>query len=533
MTTARTARAAWLAASALAAGCFKDDGLSPPASGGTSSGEPATTSTSVGEPSTGAVTTTSGEGSSGEPTTDPPAVCGNHVIEAPVEVCDDGNTIDSDACRADCTAAAECGDGVVWDGKEECDDGAGNHPTLPTACRPGCVLPKCGDGAIYVGALGPAIDVGGGPGTTVQSDDAPRAIGALADGTFRVLWRSDASADSIFVEALTADGQPSGAPVDMIAPFNGESRDPVLAVGSDGDVLVAWEVTNNTGDLRARASLDGVVQNLFAMHEGTGGIQESVSLGLADGGAAVAAFLGSFDGDTYRVYMRRFPAIAAPDQAPNEQVIGANMTGVASPPTVAMRPTGEFVVAWGEPSGLMTYRRFAADGAPVGAGATTELRVGGGNDGATMKQWTGAALRADASVAIVGVDAGGHLALQLFDGGDAPAGSVQVADTDARFYPYVDVAADAVGNLTVAWVGCGAPDEVAPNCSTLSQTAAVRWFFADLTPFAAPAQVFEKQAQLLTPVTPVGLAVAPGGGTAVTYVEGNRVYVRAAPAVCP
>jgi cysteine-rich repeat protein len=532
MATARSARAGWLAASVLAAACFKDDGLPPLESGGgTSTGGPLTSS-STAEPSSGPVTTTSGEGSSGEPTTDPPAVCGNNVIEAPVEVCDDGNTIDTDACRADCMSAASCGDGVVWEGKEECDAGAANHPTLPDACRPGCVLPKCGDGAIYVGALGPPIDIGGGPGTTVQSDDGPRAIGALADGTFSALWRSDADADQLFVQRLAADGQPTGVAEGVLAQFTTEVRDPVLAVAGDGDMIVAWEISSNNGDLRARTALDGGFQNLFTPHQVNGGIQDAISLGLADTGAAAAAFLGSTDGDTYRVYLRHFPAIADPGQAPGEQIISDHVTGVAHPPTVAMRSTGEFVVAWGEPAGLMTYRRFAADGAPVGSGATSELRVGGGNDGQTTKQWTGVALRADASVALVGVDVGGHLALQLFDAVDAPAGSVQVAETDARFFPYIDVAADAVGNLTVAWVACGAPGDVAPSCVTLQQVGAARWFYADLTPFGPQTQVFA-QMQLLAPATPIGLAVAPGGAAAVTWVEGNRAYVRVAPVSCP
>ena len=48
------------------------------------------------------------------------ASCGD--IGPRVEDCDDGNEVDTDDCRNDCTNAA-CGDGVVWAGVEECDDG--------------------------------------------------------------------------------------------------------------------------------------------------------------------------------------------------------------------------------------------------------------------------------------------------------------------------------------------------------------------------------------------------------------------------
>jgi cysteine-rich repeat protein len=49
------------------------------------------------------------------------AGCRNGIVEAG-EQCDDGNDIDTDACRNSC-AWATCGDGVVRTDVEECDDG--------------------------------------------------------------------------------------------------------------------------------------------------------------------------------------------------------------------------------------------------------------------------------------------------------------------------------------------------------------------------------------------------------------------------
>jgi cysteine-rich repeat protein len=59
--------------------------------------------------------------------------CGNGQVD-PNEVCDDGNRIDTDGCTATCQAA-ECGDGIVFDGVEECDLGAG--------CRDDCTMLPC------------------------------------------------------------------------------------------------------------------------------------------------------------------------------------------------------------------------------------------------------------------------------------------------------------------------------------------------------------------------------------------------------
>lgn len=48
-------------------------------------------------------------------------VCGNGVLD-PGEECDDGNAVNTDSCKTDCTFAI-CGDGYVCVGLEECDDG--------------------------------------------------------------------------------------------------------------------------------------------------------------------------------------------------------------------------------------------------------------------------------------------------------------------------------------------------------------------------------------------------------------------------
>ncbi len=59
------------------------------------------------------------------------------------EQCDDGNTASGDGCDANCTPTA-CGNGVVTTG-EECDDG--NHVN-GDACDNNCTTPRCGNGIV-------------------------------------------------------------------------------------------------------------------------------------------------------------------------------------------------------------------------------------------------------------------------------------------------------------------------------------------------------------------------------------------------
>ncbi len=76
-------------------------------------------------------------------------VCGDGHIDVygplRMELCDDGNAVNSDGCRNDCVVAT-CGDGVLESG-EQCDDG---NVTTSDACV-NCSDARCGDGVVRSG----------------------------------------------------------------------------------------------------------------------------------------------------------------------------------------------------------------------------------------------------------------------------------------------------------------------------------------------------------------------------------------------
>jgi len=84
-----------------------------------------------------------------------PAACGNGIVEAG-EQCDDGNAVNTDACRNGCILPL-CGDGIV-DSGEQCDDG---NAVNADACRNGCTLPFCGDGLVDSGESCDGANLGG------------------------------------------------------------------------------------------------------------------------------------------------------------------------------------------------------------------------------------------------------------------------------------------------------------------------------------------------------------------------------------
>ena len=86
----------------------------------------------------------------------PPSTCGDGILHQPDEECDDGNQDDTDACTSQCKNAT-CGDGFIQAGVEECDDantvnGDGCDESCkaenPTACGNGITedAEECDDG---------------------------------------------------------------------------------------------------------------------------------------------------------------------------------------------------------------------------------------------------------------------------------------------------------------------------------------------------------------------------------------------------
>ncbi len=73
-----------------------------------------------------------------------PVVCGDGHVNADVEDCDDGNTVDDgNGCTNSCRFNGTCGDSVVQAQSEACDRAA-----TPTTCDADCTLTVCGDATV-------------------------------------------------------------------------------------------------------------------------------------------------------------------------------------------------------------------------------------------------------------------------------------------------------------------------------------------------------------------------------------------------
>jgi len=74
--------------------------------------------------------------------------CGDGKVQSALnEQCDDGNRDPNDDCDNRCwwTQLAECGDGIIDAGLEQCDEGTGNASVENGLCNDNCTYLRCGD----------------------------------------------------------------------------------------------------------------------------------------------------------------------------------------------------------------------------------------------------------------------------------------------------------------------------------------------------------------------------------------------------
>jgi len=156
-------------------------------------------------------------------------ICGNNVTEAPEE-CDDGNLIDQDLCRANCTDA-RCGDGVTAIGWEICDDGNTDNTD---ECTEDCHLPRCGDGYVY------AVDEDCDDGNREDGDECPSSC-VFGDGTTGTSEANDdgATDSSGMMDSSTGEEDPLPSHLCPVIDFFGEPE--VLATSAVDHLLVSGD----------------------------------------------------------------------------------------------------------------------------------------------------------------------------------------------------------------------------------------------------------------------------------------------------
>lgn len=189
------------------------------------------------------------------------ATCGDQLVQAGVEGCDDGG--ESPMCDADCTLA-ECGDGTVnMVADEVCDDGGESD-----VCTSECTLSACGDGIVNASAQEECDDgnVVDGDGCSAVCLGEKVEIGSIVLGGTSFA-EVQAALDAMAVDYTIQDQMfvpPDAGDVIILASDGGLEDDPdynahlnagkhLLAIGGSSTVQYAAFIqkyfqTDNTSD---------------------------------------------------------------------------------------------------------------------------------------------------------------------------------------------------------------------------------------------------------------------------------------------
>lgn len=246
---------------------------------------------------------------------------------------------------------------------------------------------------------------------------------------------------------------------------------PSVAVAPDGSSVIAWNSWMQDGDLEGvyaqRYDADGTaVGGEFPVNTSTAGSQQNPSVAIDDGGNFVIAWQTQHVyTTTFSIYAQRFDfnGVKQGSEFRVDAFMGADMVN----PSVAMAPTGEFVIAFEAQGGFdgngagIYARRYDAGG--VGQGGGFKVNTYATND----QRFPSVAMDALGNFAVVwdsiGQDGSGSgIYGQLYDGSGVKKGVEFPANTTTALEQvYPDIAMSGAGNFVVVWQGdLGASTEI-------------------------------------------------------------------------
>ena len=214
-------------------------------------------------------------------------------------------------------------------------------------------------------------------------DQTNATIAHLPTGGFVVVWQSlgsaggDWASPSIQAQLLDAAGGYSGAQFPVNTFFTGNQVLPAVAADGFGNFMIVWSSQPVQGftDINVAGRLYDAAGNPYGdeFQISTGTLIQSRPTVSADAiGNFVVAWQGNFftppDNSGSSIRARRFAGSTPGPEFP----VNTTATGTQGNPTVAMSPTGEFLIAWDSEDHLgpdtagtkIRARTFAADGTP-------------------------------------------------------------------------------------------------------------------------------------------------------------------------
>jgi hypothetical protein len=307
--------------------------------------------------------------------------------------------------------------------------------------------------------------------TDNNQDDV--AVAVARDGSFVVVWDSFGQEgplgySGVFGQRYDASGNPLGSEFRVNTYTTDDQGLPSVAIAPNKSFVVVWASRNQVpgGEVETfaqRFDAAGVpIGGEFQVNTYTAGYQQPVRTGPGVAIDASGNFVvvwtsydpvGGQDGSFAAVFGQRFSSSGT--RLGGEFQVNTYTTNNQVYPTVAMASSGDFVVVWESPQDGSTYgvfgQRFNASGSPLGAEFQVNTYTTSYQDVATVT----ADLQGN-FVVVWGSNnqdgsGGAIMARRFASNGSARGTEFRVNTYTTNSQQGASIAADGVGNFTVAW----------------------------------------------------------------------------------
>jgi hypothetical protein len=190
--------------------------------------------------------------------------------------------------------------------------------------------------------------------STAAGNQDAADVAADASGNFIVVWTADNNLDGngkgVFAQRFDASGNPLGGEVRVNTFTTNDQTQPTVAIAPGGDYVIAWTSNGQDGDrggiYAQRFDAAGVAQGA-EMHVSTQthDVQDAPSVAIDGAGRFTVVWeSNNQDGSNKGIYAQSYDANGF--AIASEFQVNVTTANAQSLPAIAMRGTGDFVVAW-------------------------------------------------------------------------------------------------------------------------------------------------------------------------------------------
>jgi VCBS repeat-containing protein/predicted outer membrane repeat protein len=204
--------------------------------------------------------------------------------------------------------------------------------------------------------------------TSAETRGSQNAIARDHAGNYVVVWSSnsqDGSGWGVYARRFNADGQPLTGEFRINSVTSDNQQWASVAADSNGNFVVTWTSTNQDGTGQSiyarRYSAAGVaLSGEFLVNTTATGIQKNSAVSMNAAGQFVIAWQGEGPGDSSGVFFRRYAANGTAIDTTDKRA-NASSTGTQINPGVAIDSTGNIVVLWQDASKLYFQRILTSE----------------------------------------------------------------------------------------------------------------------------------------------------------------------------